>query len=323
MVKFQYIKFKVMEHIEGQNRFHPKRILLFAVFLFVIVVLWYLLLKPYDYTVKMTVISAPGFVYQAVIDWNKDLELSRGITTSYDDRNPFGRLEYQTEFSDIPLAFRWKIEEENDSTSLVDIGINHSNNSVTERIQKLLGKSTTEEVIYRELNQFYKGMEKYLNESRISIDGKAVFPKAYVAYVSIQSLQDEKADQMIRNSEYIKSFLLANDIELVSHPFVHVKHWDFKSGKIDYDFCFPISQMIDFPNHEEIRYKEIAPMQSVKGSFYGNYSLSDRTWFELHAFAGRNEMNAAPELIEVFHHNPHEGGNSMDWKAEIFMRIKE
>ncbi len=154
------------------------------------------------------------------------------------------------------------------------------------------------------------------------IEGKATFPKTNAAYVSIESLQDEKADEMIRNSEYIKSFLLLNDIELVSHPFVHIKHWDIKTGKIEYDFCFPIAQTDKFPTHEEIKYKVVEPMEAVKGSFFGNYSLSDRIWFELHAYAKRNQLEVEPVIIEQYHHNPHEGGSSIDWKAEIFMKVK-
>ena len=310
-----------MTHIKDKKKHGLRKIIMIVVLIFVIAALWYLFIKPFAYQAKMIVNSSPGFVYQAVIDWNKDLQSSRDLTVTYTNRNPFDEIAYFTGFSGIPLSFQWNIEEINDSTSLIDIGIDHQENSVGERIQKLLGKSKTEEVIHKELNQFYKGIGKYLNESIVTIDGKAIFPKAHVAYVSIESLQDEKADQMISNSGYIKSFLSLNDIKLVSHPFLHVKQWDYKTGKIGYDFCFPVAQMDSFPNHKEIKYKVVESMEGLKGSFFGNYSLSDRTWFELHAFADRNQIEVVPELIEVYHNNPHEGGNSIDWKAEIFMKV--
>jgi effector-binding domain-containing protein len=284
--------------------------------------LWYLFVKPYDYQAKMTVNSSPGFVYQAVVDWNKDLKMSRDIAINYANRNPFDEIEYEAEFSEIPLSFNWKIKENNDSTSFINIGINHKGNSVNERIHKLLSESKTEQVIQKELGQFYKGLEKYLKESRVTLHGRDTFKKSSVAYVSIQSLQDEKADMMIRNSEFIKTFLILHDIKLLSHPFINVKHWDFKTGKIDYDFCFPIAQMDNFPEHEEIKYKVVESMESLKANFFGNYSLSDRAWFDLHAFAGRNHIEVEPELIELYHNNPHEGGSSIDWKAEVFMKVK-
>ena len=311
-----------MDHNKKHKTKKLRWIILIASFISLITLVWYLFLKPFDYQAKMSVNSSPGFVYQAVVDWNKDLQVSRDITVNYEYLNPFSELTYETEFSGIPLSFNWEIEENSDSTSLINIGINHQKNSVSERIQKLLSKTQTEQVIHKELGQFYKGLEKYLGESLVTIDGKATFGKSYVAYVSIKSLQDEKADMMIRNSEYIKTFLLLNNIKLISHPFIHIKHWDFKTGKIDYEFCFPIEQMNNFPDHNEIKYKVFKPMNALKASFFGNYSLSDRAWFELHAFAERSNIEVEPQLIELYHNNPHEGGNSIDWKAEIFMKIK-
>ena len=137
MVTFWCIKFKLMAHIKKQKGKKLSWIILVAAVILMTTFLWYLFVKPYDYQAKMTVNSSPGFVYQAVVDCNKDLKMSRDIAINYANRNPFDEIEYEAEFSEIPLSFNWKIKENNDSTSFINIGINHKGNSVNERIHKL------------------------------------------------------------------------------------------------------------------------------------------------------------------------------------------
>jgi effector-binding domain-containing protein len=63
-------------------------------------------------------------------------------------------------------------------------------------------------------------------------------------------------------------------------------------------------------------------MDAIKTDFYGNYSISDITWYSLAEEAKKQGYRRNNKLIEVYFNDPHSGGNELEWKAEIYMGIE-
>ena len=63
-------------------------------------------------------------------------------------------------------------------------------------------------------------------------------------------------------------------------------------------------------------------MNKVYLNFYGNYSITDITWYNLAEEASKLGYRHNHKLIEVYHNDPHSGGNELEWKAEIFLGIE-
>jgi effector-binding domain-containing protein len=63
-------------------------------------------------------------------------------------------------------------------------------------------------------------------------------------------------------------------------------------------------------------------MDAIKTDFYGNYSITDITWYNLAEEAKKLGYRSNNKLIEVYFNDPHSGGNELEWKAEIYMGIE-
>ena len=287
----------------------------------VIIVLCYLLLKPYDYIIRINANTSQGTCFQSILDWNETLKKKRGIYTDINEKESFGRINQSLVLESYSLNLNWKIETKNDSTAIILLGVKNKTNSVKDRIEKFFGRSKLNEIINTELTNFNAGLLKHLDEFKVKVNGLEKSPETYVAYVNIKSNQKNKASKMISNSQYINLFLKENNIKLESHPFLEIKKWDTNSSALDFNFCFPIKETINFPYHKEIKYKKVLGTPSVKATFNGNYSISDRAWYAIHHYTKENNIKLKPSLVEVFYNNPHLGEDEMTWKAEIFLKI--
>jgi len=283
--------------------------------------LWYLFLKANDFEVVINVKTAPGTVYQNVLNWNKNLNIDTTRTTII-EKKPFYNIVNTYNFKPYNLEFDWKITKTNDSITNVQIGVNDLNHSTMSRIKKLFGTSPLEAFLNQEFSGFNQVLTQHANGFKVSVDGHDNSPEAYVAYVSISCDQQQKANKMIDNSTYINTFLRNNNIRLRSNPFVEITEWDINNETISFNFCFPIPQQTDFPSHDEIKYKKVAPRKAVKATFYGNYSFTDNAWYTLYQYAKDHNLTRGKTITEVFYDNPHVGVKDDSWKAEIYMELE-
>jgi effector-binding domain-containing protein len=77
------------------------------------------------------------------------------------------------------------------------------------------------------------------------------------------------------------------------------------------------------PGHPDLNYKQIPATRALKAIYNGNYITSDRAWYTLLDYAEKMKEEVTPLPLEVFHNNPNMGGNELQWKAEIYMPLKE
>jgi effector-binding domain-containing protein len=298
-----------------------RKIIISACLAALLLAAWYLLLKPYDYQIIINANTSKGTCFQSVLNWSESLQKKRGITSSITHKEPFKTLDQSMELANHDLDLEWRFETRKDSAAVINLNIKNNTNTLSERIKKVFGTSELQKEINKEITEFNTGLVKHLDEFKVHINGIETSPEAYVAYVPIKSNQKDKAGHMIWNSAFINTFLKTNNIKLQSNPFLEVTTWDVNSTDLTFNFCFPIIKTDSLPDHEEIRYKQVNGKSSIKATFNGNYSMSDRAWFGAHQYAEENNIKIKPALIEIFYNNPHLGEDEMSWKSEAFIEI--
>lgn len=298
------------------------KIFIFSSITVIVIVLWYLLIKPFDYNIVINTNTSQGTCFQSILDWNETLKKKRHISTEIDTKENFHSINQSIVLESYSLDLDWNIKIENDSTTTILLGVKNKTNSVKDRIEKFFGRSKLNEIINDEITSFNAGLLKHLDEFKVKVNGPEKSPETYVAYVNIKSNQKDKAGKMISNSPYINLFLQENNITLESHPFLEIKKWDANSTALNFNFCFPIKKTDSFPKHKDIKYKKVIAKPSIKATFNGNYSISDRAWYAIHQYAQNNNIKLKPSLIEVFSNNPHLGEDEMNWKAEAYILTK-
>ena len=66
----------------------------------------------------------------------------------------------------------------------------------------------------------------------------------------------------------------------------------------------------------------VESMDALKTDFFGNYGLTDITWYNLAEEVKKHGYRSNNRLIEVYFNDPHSGGNELEWKAEIYLGIE-
>ena len=295
-----------------------KKVIALVFIILIVGVTWYLFIKPNDYIVRFNAPTTVGTVNQAIKSWQLTKQNIKLI--------PSGKLnlvQQKNTYGDSTHIYTWEIKQLTDSTSKVILGIKDETNSISNRLKIPFGNTFIQERSEAVAKDFYNGLKDHLDSFKVTLEGQSVTAPSYVAYVSIEGTQLQKAGGMMKYYGYLNSIMTQDGIEAKGTPFIEVTQWDQTKDSIHYNFCFPIKNRANLPDFPEVQYKRIFEKKALKATYNGNYITSDRAWYRLLAYAQENNIEVDPLPIEVFYNNPNYGGNEKDWKAEIYMPLKE
>ena len=280
--------------------------------------LWYFIIKPYDYLVTFKVKTSAGTINQTIKLWN----------TSIANLNPvkqenIANLSQQIEVNDSIHNYKWSISSVNDSISKVNVYVTDKEHSFANRISIPFGTTDFEKRIEYSVTDFIAKLKEHLKKIKVTVVGKDTTRSTYCAYISMKGLQIEKARGMMQNYSLLTSILSAENITMNGTPFVEITNWNTQNDSIAYNFCFPVIKSDSLPVDSRIQYKQYNGAKALKATYNGNYITSDRAWYALVDYAENNDVNIDKKPIEVFYSNPNFGGDELQWKAEIFMPIKD
>jgi effector-binding domain-containing protein len=281
-------------------------------------VVWYLFIKPYDYLVTFTANTSPGTINQSIKAWKKTLKNSEIL-----EQKDLGNLDQKIQFNDSTHLYQWEIVPLGDSTSKVKVYIKDLDHSLRNKLTIPFSETDFEKRTKRTLLDFNALLTDHLKKFKVRIVGQDELKAAYCAYVPLKGIQSEKARGMMRTYPLLSSILVENGVELSGSPFVEITKWDMKTDSIHYNFCYPIIKSATLPSHPDIKYKQLYQKKALKAIYNGNYITSDRAWYSLidHAKNKGVEVNGLP--VEFFYNNPNVGANEEEWKAEVFMPLKD
>jgi len=287
-------------------------------FIFVGFLLWYLIIKPYDYLVTFKVKTSAGTINQTIKLWN----------TSIANLNPvkqenIANLSQQIEVKDSIHNYKWSISPLNDSISKVNVYVTDEEHSFANRISIPFGTTDFEKRIEYTVTDFIAKLKEHLKKIKVTVVGKDTTRSTYAAYISVKGLQIEKARGMMQNYSLLTSVLSAENIEMNGTPFVEITNWNIQNDSIAYNFCFPVIKSDSLPIDPRIQYKQYNGVKALKATYNGNYITSDRAWYALLDYAENHDIVVDKKPLEVFYSNPNFGGDELQWEAEIFMPVIE
>ena len=295
-----------------------KKISAIVGFLLVGFLLWYLIIKPYDYLVTFKIKTTAGTINQSIKLWNTSIENTRPI-----QQENLKNLTQQIIIKDSTYNYEWSISSLNDSISKVSVYVTDIDHSFANKISIPFGTTDFEKRTQNTITDFIEKLKEHLSKTRVSEVVVDSTRSTYCAYIPMKGLQIEKASGMMQNYSLLTSILSVENIEMNGTPFVEITNWNTQNDSITYNFCFPVIKSDALPIDPRIQYKQYNGVKALKATYNGNYITSDRAWYALLDYAENHDIVVAKKPLEVFYSNPNFGGDELQWKAEIFLPIKE
>lgn len=296
-----------------------KKILSWAGILFLLSGVWYLLLRPYDYSASITSRTFPGAINQTLKLWIK----ANKNTICSQNKNLL-HISNRLQFNDSIHEYQWEIIPLNDSTSKINVHISDKENSLMNRLGIPFSNTNFEKRTKKTILDFNNALTEHIDNFKVTVvDNPQTLSDTYCAYVPISTSQSGKTKGMMQYYSLLSSVLIDNNVELKGNPFLEITDWNQDTDSISYNFCFPIIKTDSLPQNEFIKYKKFKGIRALKAVYNGNYSTSDRAWYVLLDHAKKNNLQVYERPVEVFLSNPNFGGNELNWTAHIYMPLKE
>jgi effector-binding domain-containing protein len=295
------------------------KIVYFIAFLLLGSLLWYLFIKPYDYSVSIISKTFPGTINQSIKSWG----ISNANTVLLDEKD-FLNIDQQLKFNDSLFQYQWKITPVNDSTTKIKVYITDEDHSLENRVKIPFSDTNFEKRTKSTILDFNNALKEHIGKFKVIVsDSLQQLPDTYCAYIPMKTSQLGKAKGMMQNYPILSTVLVDNNVALNGRPFLEITGWNRELDSISYNFCYPIIKSDTLPQNNIIKYKKFKGFKALKAIYNGNYITSDRAWYALLDYAKKNDMEVWERPVEVFFNNPNIGGNELEWVAEIYMPLKE
>lgn len=281
---------------------------------------WYFFLKQSDYTITFKINAATGTISQGIVEWTTTQSKNQNeIYTILEKRN-YDFIKQQMKKGNEKMEYTWDMKSINDSITNVTIGIKDLNHSFYNRLTApfVSTKFRTEQI--EKIKSFKMGLEDHIDDFKIRIDGERSSEEIYVAYISLKSVMQEKAQTMIGYDSVIVGYLDRNKIKIIGHrPYLEVTDWDQDKEIISFNYCFPIPKNTKYVPDSNVKFKTIPALKGLQATYFGNYRTSDRAWFALLDYAKKHDYKLENKPLEHFLSNPFNGGNELEWEAKIII----
>ncbi|MFC2113091.1 GyrI-like domain-containing protein [Bacteroidota bacterium] len=282
----------------------------------------YLLLRPCDYQAHFTVKTVPEVAYFNIHNWhiwNRKQAASKIEITS---KIPVKNITQKVSLNDTTLIFNWKFKQLNDSITMVRVCVSDPDRKIFNRLTVPFITTPFKKSVRNNLLDVITRLKLMLKTFQYEFTGQDHFNETACVYINLNNTVRGKARSMISTVAELNLFVRQYNLGLDGHPFVVIHDWNELTDTINFDFCFPIKQVDAVPEHKKIKFKTVEGMDAIKTIFHGNYSITDITWYNLAEEASKLGYRDNLKIIEVYHNDPHSGGNELEWKAEIFLGIE-
>jgi effector-binding domain-containing protein len=142
----------------------------------------------------------------------------------------------------------------------------------------------------------------------------------FVAYISLKSVLQEKAQTMLEYDPKIVGYLDRNKIKIIGYrPYLEITDWDEDKEIVNFNYCFPIPKYTKYVPDRNVKFKTITALKGLQATYFGNYRTSDRAWFALLDYAKKHDHKLENKPLEHFLANPFNGGNELEWETKIII----
>jgi hypothetical protein len=294
-----------------------RKILLLLAGFGLVVLVYYLFFRPYEFQVNFRKKTVPGDVIGTLRIWNRSLQNSRILEV-----DSFQRLRQRISIAERTYDYTWDFDQVNDSLVKVSVGISEPGREILNKLLVPFSEQQIETDARKVVGQFHEIITDHLKITRVKIIGEASIDSTFCVCRSLETAQIEKANGMMKDFMALTSFIDQFGLKPAGPPLVKVNEWDHNAGALKFEFCFPIETRGTLPVTQLFTFKYLVPQRALKAEYNGNYITSDRAWYELLQYAKRNgyQVNGLP--VEYFHNNPNLGIMESEWKADVYLPIK-
>jgi effector-binding domain-containing protein len=278
---------------------------------------YYLLIRPFEYNVNFKANTLPGDLIETIRIWNRSLDSAQVIEV-----DSFSRLKQTIVWGERKYMYDWRFVTPNDSITKVNVQISEPSRSFVNKLLVPFTDQTIEKDASEIVNGFYDILKEHLKITDVKLLGEAVLDSSFCACVSLETSQIDKAYGMMREFGVLTSFIEKFKLKSNGPPRVRINQWNHSAGLIKFDFCFPIIETDSLPVVKKISYKKFNVEKVLRAEYHGNYITSDRAWYDLIHYAERNGHETSGFPIEYFHDNPTLGVNEREWRADVYLPIK-
>lgn len=296
-----------------------KKIIIGLSVLFSLLLIWYLFIKKSDYIISFDVKAATGTVFQGVNDWTASQTANQKELYSLLEKNNFDYIKKEMKKGQTHLQYTWEMGSINDSITSVNVGIKDMQNSIYNRLTVPFFNTEFKQEQIKKITDLKMGIDEHIKNFKIKIDGEGSSKELFVAYISLKSVLQEKARNMIANDADITGFLYRNKIAIIESPYLEITNWDYETETIDFNYCFPIDKNTKIIADELVKFKTIPVVKGLKATYFGNFRTSDRAWFTLLDYAKKHDYKLQNKVLEHFMANPFNGGDELSWETTIII----
>ncbi|MDD5150300.1 MAG: GyrI-like domain-containing protein [Flavobacterium sp.] len=281
---------------------------------------WYFLIKQSDYTIIFKVNTATGTISQGIMEWTTAQSKIKNENYTVLEKRNFDFIKQRMLKGNTEMEYTWEMKSLNDSITNVTVGIKEINHSFYNRLTApfVSTKFRTEQI--EKIKSFKMGLEDHIDDFKIRIDGEKSSKEMYVAYISMKSIMQEKAQTMINYDATIVGYLDKNKIKIIGYrPYIEITDWNQDKEIVSFNYCFPIPKNTKYIPDADVKFKTIPAKKGLQATYFGNFRTSDRAWFALLDYAKKNDIKLGNKPLEHFLDNPFNGGNELEWKTEIII----
>jgi len=295
-------------------------ILKIAGIVLVLLGVWYFFIKDYNYKITFKTPQIPAIVYNQIIKYN-DGEPKNTKVVRVLNKSPFNEIQQELKRGDSVIKLNWVLSKVNDSITLVTLKIKDEAHSFKQNFQAIFSKNAFVKNRISKATQFGENMNHEAESYKISSVTKAEIPAFNCAYISLESTIENKAMTMLNNIEMLTNYIRDNNMEISNHPFSEITNWNIENDSINFNFCFPIKEMENYPFTERIKIKKTLKKKALKIVYNGNYKYSDKAWYGIIEYSKSNNINIEMTPFEIYLNDPHQGGDPLQWKADVYMPL--
>lgn len=285
----------------------------------IVFLVWYFGFKKSDYTIQFKTKAATGTVYSGVLDWFETYKKTDSLTYKVINNNLYNKLEVELKKDGKTFLYSYDIEKINDSISELTIDISEKGNGFYNKLTAPFFSTEFKTKQIQLIKNFKDGLTDHLSKLKVKLTGNKSSKPVFVAYINLNSIQEEKAQTMIMNDHFITTYLREKKIKIIGTPYLEILNWDKESKKLNFNYCFPIEANANYIPDSKVKFKTIPVIKGLGATYYGNYRTSDRAWYSILDYAQKNNIKIQDKVIEHFFANPFNGGNELEWKTEIII----
>ncbi len=298
-----------------------RKIIIAVLAIFAIFLTWFLFIKENDYEINFAAKTASATVYQGILDWAKSREKAEKEKFVITKKKQFTKLRQTMTAGQSVVEYNWTIESINDSVTKIKVGINDKTNKIWNRISAPFGSKFISNEIQK-IKTFKTGLEEHLSNFKIGKITEGSTTEVFVAYITLETVMQEKAQTMMGSDNIIVGYLHNNKIPIIGKPICEVTKLDLETEKISFNYCFPIDKNTKYIVDKNVKFKTITAKKGLQIDYFGNYRTSDRAWFKVIDYAKKQNIALNMKPIENYLSNPFNGGSESEWKATIVIPFK-